>query len=163
MENGIFLGRNCVIHEVPNGQLSYEALEIEQYTGKTADFARITNDGSMMIITEREKMVEALNEGKGVYHQGYVYFLYNTIEENERYSLFKKEMDAFKSNLSHAESYLFEALYEKQYFHMVKNMMVLFTKDVFTYDQILGKLEPYLPKGKAIALLRHIAPNRVAV
>lgn len=163
MEQVVFLGEACLSVQIPQGEFTCEELQIAEYTGKRADIGRMKADGSLILLTEREWAVEALQLGKGVLFQGFIYFSEKKLEESEYYFRFKKKMNAFVNGLSKVETFLYDGLYEKHYFHMVKNMIGLYSKGIFSYEQAMVKLENYLPKAKAIRLLNHVSSNRVAV
>lgn len=163
MKKEILLGLACVSISIPQGKLSHKELKLVEYTGKRADICRMMPDGSFSLLTERESAVEALEEGKGVVYQGYVYFLEKKLEESEFYFRFKKAMNQFISSLSKTEAFLYEALFDAYHFYMVKSMITLFRKGIFSHEQMMAKLESYLPTAKALTLLNHVTSNRVAV
>lgn len=163
MKKEMFLGMDCIGFGFPQGAFSENELGLWEYTGKKADLCKMNADGTMVIQTEEEWAINALVTGRGLIYKGYVYFLEEKLEGNAFYVQFEKAIKEFVNQLTKAEAFLYEGLFDTYHFYMVKNMITLYSKEIFTHEQITAKLELYLPKAKAVALLNYVKPSRVAV
>lgn len=169
MRDEIFLNHQCVAYEIPSRFVTMSSMKFMQYSGYNVDIGiPIPNgNGRFQIKKESDLVLENLNQGKGVYFDGSVFFLKEAISGSSQhrqfmaiYSKSKKKIE--RNCVSESEQYLLDHVKEVHQVPIVKSIYQLYVTGLFSSDVLLKKLKFYLEEEQIAKLIQLFEAEREA-